>query len=332
MTPARRTIEPVHKIWFVKLNNTDGSRALWLKFAVLTSHNGFKQVAETWAVFFNRAANRDIQKAGFKQTYDLKAFHGTSPETGPGIQVGPCVLSQQGSNGTIQSKGRTIQWDLKFQPRQDARFDLIPEVLTRLKLFKSRSETPAEDLEISGTTTIDGEEFHWERATGMMGFRSQPLGGNGFVWSHCNSFVDSSGKPADLVFEGCNMDLPGRRWIPLPRVRSFFFLYGGKKYDFNTVWSALHSRSKSSLTEWKFQVDQGELSFRGLLKAQHRDFAGLTLEDTSGSLFYCASSKLSDLEILVYRSGKLEARFRAPGTAAFEVVGHSKSPYVASLL
>ncbi|MGZ3689317.1 MAG: hypothetical protein ACXVBW_13515, partial [Bdellovibrionota bacterium] len=87
-------------------------------------------------------------------------------------------------------------------------------------------------------------------------------------------------------------------------------------------------RSKNTLTDWKFQADRGELSFRGYAKAEHKDFAGLTYEDTNGSLLYCGNSKLSDMRVLVYRRGKLEATFDAPGTAAFEVVSRHKNPYV----
>jgi hypothetical protein len=91
-------------------------------------------------------------------------------------------------------------------------------------------------------------------------------------------------------------------------------------------------RSKNTLTDWSFQADRGDLSFRGQAKAEHKDFAGLTFEDVDGSLFYSAASMLSNLRVHVYRKGKLESAFYANRTAAFEIISRRKNPYVPLLI
>ena len=91
-------------------------------------------------------------------------------------------------------------------------------------------------------------------------------------------------------------------------------------------------KSKYTLNEWTFRADRGPLSFHGHVKAEHKDFVGLTYEDTNGSLLYATQCLLSNVEIHVYRAGKLEATFIARGTAAFEVVSREKNPYVDFLI
>jgi hypothetical protein len=153
-----------------------------------------------------------------------------------------------------------------------------------------------------------------------------------WVWGQCNSFVNEQKQVVPFVFEG--LSLRGRiaGYLKSPQLFSFHFLHQGKAYEFNRLWDTLRSRSKSNLTDWHFQADQKDISFRGHVTAQHRDFAGMTYEDTDGSLLYGAVSKLSDMTIWVYRKGKLETTLRSQGSAGFEITSRSKNPYVPLIL
>jgi hypothetical protein len=191
--------------------------------------------------------------------------------------------------------------------------------------------TVGEDLLFSGTTVIDGEKISWQDAVGMQAHWSGSRLGQSWIWGHCNHFLDETGTPVPFVFEGWS--LKSRLFgMTSPSICSFFFYYRGEAYRFNTVWDALRSHSKSSIQEWEFRVDRGDLSFRGVARANHKDFAGLTLEDTEGSFIYCNNSKLSDLKIHIYRNGKLEASYHSDGAAALEIVSHEKNPYVPLLV
>src|SRR5438874_1940451 len=105
------TPKAFHKNWYLKLNDPLTQRALWLRFTLLSSGNGFKRIAETWAVFFQKSPNREIKKIALKQTYDIKAF--SSPEKAD-IRIGDCELLEKSTKGIIQSKGSSIEWDLSF--------------------------------------------------------------------------------------------------------------------------------------------------------------------------------------------------------------------------
>jgi hypothetical protein len=191
--------------------------------------------------------------------------------------------------------------------------------------------TDCEELLVSGTTTVNGEVVEWKDASGMQGHLEGPKSAHSWVWGHCNLFTDEQGRPSDFAFEG----LSAKAFLgPLtsPKLSCFYFHYRNQDYYFNTLKDAFFIKSKNTLNEWMFQVDREDLSFRGRAHAEHKDFAGLTFEDTDGSLLYCAHSQLSDLHIFVYRRGKLEASFQAKGAAAFEVVSRNKNPYVPLLV
>lgn len=316
------------KSWYLKLNDLQSQRAIWIRFTLLSTGNGFKRVAETWAVFFQRdVQNREVKKLALKQTYDMGAFQ----QTESGIQIGNSELTPTYTRGSIQSKGNSIEWDFHIISGRKSSCSFVPEVLSKTGLVKNVVQTLDEELLFTGTTKMNGQETHWKEAPGMHGQLEGPKSGYSWVWGHCNSFQNESGKPVDFIFEG----LSARTKVgPLisPKLSSFFFYYKDRPYFFNTLKDAISLKSRNTLNEWEFQADRDDLSFRGYAKAEHKDFAGLTYEDTNGSLLYCANSKLSDMKILVYRGGKLESTLTSLGSAAFEVVSREKNPYVPLLI
>jgi hypothetical protein len=321
-----------HEVWFCKLNDPVSQRALWLRFVLLISGNGFRRVAETWAIFSERGANNEVTKVALKQSYDLKSFQASGDGS---IRIGECEIRGEQElrlSGQIQSKGRTITWELTGRATQDATFNLVPEKLRRWGMVRNSAVTVSEDMVFNGFSEIDGTRVEWKNAAGMQSHLSGPNNGHSWIWGHSNLFVDERGTPVPFVFEG----LTARAWlpgsIPSPQLSSFFFIYESRAYVFNTTWDAIRAKSKHSLTDWEFQVDRGDISFRGKAHAEIKDFTGLTYEDTRGSLLYCANSKLTDLQIHVYRNDKLEHALYSKGMAAMEVVTREKSPYVPLLI
>jgi hypothetical protein len=332
-TPLFQQLDPKTQpgfveVWYIKVTDPMNRRSLLLHFEALASANGFRKITGIWANYFERKEGREIVKLALKQTFDLKTL-----ETGnQGLKISDCELGDFGSRGSVQFKGQTLKWDFTMKSAQPAQFSLIPQGLNRGGIVPQKIRTPAEDLRFDGVVELNGQKQEWKDAPGMQGHFFGPKNPHAWTWSHCNAFVNERGIPSWLVFEGLHLQPRILGKIPAPRLASFYFLYNGTSYGFDTLWDTFHCRSNQSLTEWKFQADRDDLSFRGHLKAEIKDFAGVTLEDTDGSLLYCANSNLSDLTILVYRAGKLEATFVAPGTAAYEVASRAKDRYVQMLL
>ena len=331
-TPDPKKQNGFHEVWYLKLNDVASGRALWLRLTLLLSRNGFRQVAETWAIFFQRKETLEITKVAVKQTHDLSAFSAVLKPPAETIQIAGCELSDRQTCGTVQSKGQSIQWNFKITPKISAQFNLVPPLLSQAGIVKNTALTVGEDLLFNGTCVINGETFTWKDAPGMQAHLAGPRNGHSWVWGHCNTFIGEEGQIAPVIFEGLTAKALLRGGISSPKMSTFYFHYRGKEYSFNTLWHAIRSQSHHSLTDWQFIAEENDLSFRGHVQAELRNFAGVTYEDTDGSFLFCANSKLSDMTLLVYRNEKLEARFQARGTAAFEVVTRQKNPYVPILL
>ncbi|MBI2712137.1 MAG: hypothetical protein HYX41_04640 [Bdellovibrio sp.] len=311
--------------WFLKINDPTSQRALWLRFSALVSSNGFRRVADNLAIYSQRTAQDEVKKTALKQSYDLSASERSDPE--PSIRTGDCSLTPVSSHGTITSKGSTISWDLTFAPSRQVGFEPIPERFQKIGLIRNSFRTPFEDVAVSGRTTLNGETFHWKDAPGMLGHRSGVRNPYSWTWGHCNTFKDEQGNYSDFIFEGLSARFKLGPFVT-PPASAFFFSYRGTEYVFNSLRRLLQIKSNHSLNEWTFEAGKDDLSFRGYLKAEHKDFAGLSFEDTNGSLLYSSNSLLSNMRILVYRSGKLEATLQSQGSAAFEIASRERNPYV----
>lgn len=303
----------------LKLVDPNTGRGFALKFGHLASRNGFNRTTETLAVFFQRRSAHEISKLALKQSRDL------------GL-ASDAILSGSECRGSILAGGKSIEWDLRLEPRTEASFNAFPRSLRRLGLFRNRSVTIAEDLLASGSVTVDGNKVQLESARATLRTSRGPALLHSWAWGQCNAFVDEKGDGTDFIFEGTTGRARVLGFLPGPRFSTFFFRYKGQSYAFNSAWSSLRLRSRNSLTQWQFRADRGDLSFRGELKAEHRDFAGITREDTDGSLCYSAYSLISDARIHIYRQGKLETTLTSVGGAALEVVGRKKNRYVPLLL
>src|SRR5687768_14930174 len=87
------------KVWHLKVNDPASQSALWLRFNVLSSQNGFTRVAETWAAFFERSpSTREVAKLAVKQVYPLESV---SLENESDIQIGNCSLTSQKTKGSV---------------------------------------------------------------------------------------------------------------------------------------------------------------------------------------------------------------------------------------
>lgn len=299
------------------------------------SRNGFKRIAETWAVLFEKDSAGELTKTALKQTYDLSKFErlsSGSPDANLGVRIDENILSDQFTRGALSSKGNELSWDLRLSPRANRGFQFLPDLLSKTKLVSSDFSTIHEDLAIAGSSTLNGRTIQWNAGTGSMTHYYGRRFLHSWTWIHCNSFVDPDGKPADLIVDGLSMRPRLPALFAAPALASFYIRYRGVEYECNRIWDLFRTGVEQDMSSWKFEIHRGDLIFKGEVKIRNKDFAGLTFEDTDGTFLHCANSKLSDLTLWVYRSGKLESTLSSMGTAMFEIVSREKSPYVSVIL
>lgn len=311
--------------WLLHFTDPLRDRAISIRWHLLASKNGFRKAAETYFLLFQRNEGRETTKIALKQSHDISAFSASTGESQPGVRIGDCEITGNRTRGEIQYKGKSLRWDLAIHGGSEP---FGPEFLSRLGIERT---IDVSNLRVEGRVEVDGEKQDWSAAPASLAHSFAPRGAHSWVAGQCVSFRDEKGEPAPLAFEGLTLRARLGGGIPSPKLSSFYFRYRGTDYRFHTLWDSLRVRSRFGLTNWEFQAERDDLSFKGVAQAEYRDFAGQTLEDTDGSLIYACTSGLAQMTVLIYRRGKLEMTCHSPSAARLELAGRTKNPYVPPL-
>lgn len=320
ISTARRPLA-FQEAWILRVVSPSDGKSIWLRFSTLRSANGYRRTAEVLALISMRTATGTVESKFLRKTFDLSEFS-------PRVQVGSCILTDSDSHGQIHYKNHELSWNFSLKADSLPRFKPYPDLLSKIGMLQHSEVTEYPRLRCDGKVEIDGQSIVFTDAIAYKTRSSGTRNPDQWVEAHCNSLFDEKGQKTDALFEGVSSQSRFPFGISSPWISAFFILYQGKPYFFNDLWQSLRSRSDRSLNEWSFQIDRGDLSFRGQVSASHKDFIGMIFEDTNETLHHASFSQLADLSLLVYRRGKLESTLLSNGTATFEVVARERNPYL----
>lgn len=320
---------PFQEVWHLLVTDPGAKRSCWLRFTILLSANRFRRVGEISAVLFSHG--QDARQVALKQGFDIGSFTGTAEA----IRLGTGELTEAGSKGVLRSKGRVLEWDFRLsapnpdQPRSTYR--LIPGAIARLGFGKTQLTTVRQAIPCEGTLRLDGETLNLSGALATQRHVFGSALGQAWFWAQGDHFTDTEGKPVDFGYELLTYSPRVAGRLTGLRLSATALRYQGQTYWLNSYVNPLRLRSTPTPTEWAFRADRGELSFHGAISAEHRDFAGLTFEDTDGSLVYCSSTLVARSTVRIFRRGKLEATLESGSRTALEFADRVRSPYVSLL-
>jgi len=293
--------------YFLKLNDGEGKRALWLKATILVHEGGAPRVAEAWAIAFDR----DGRHVAAKQVVPLsQARFGAG---GLDIAVAGLRITPGRVSGEVVSHDERIAFDLRFT--MDAP-PLVPFPSMRMyeaRLPSSKLVSPHPNSRFEGTYTASGRTIEVHDWHGMQGHNWGTRHAELYAWSHCNEWDGHD----DLVLEGVTARVKVGP-VLAPPLTLVCLRHRGVRYDFNTPLALLRARGTIELRRWTFSAKSALATVTGELWADTRDFVGLSYENPDGAITYCLNSKIARGRIRLSVRGKpdVEALTRA---AALEI-------------
>ncbi len=309
------------EVWYLRLNQLDARQALWLRFTVLQRADHTKEVCEVWAIFF-RVDGKATQKIGLKCSWPLAALKQSAADA---FHLADACLLASRTEGALKNDQNRIRWSLTFVADRDCQNDFVPASLSRLGLVANIAWTVHERLLFDGWSEVNGERQEWSSAPGMQGHLAGPRNGHSWAWGHCNCFVDESGAPAHVLWDGlCARARLGAR--AAPPLCSMLLQEGDRTWRFNTLRDAWRIHSKHDYNGWHFRAKKEGYLFEGHITARRDDYAGVTYEDTDGSLLFCHNAKICDMLLEITGPDGNIRRYRAERNAAYEVVDRSPHP------
>ncbi len=301
--------------YFLKANDPEGRRAVWLKATVYASdRDPSRAVAEVWAIAFDREAGHVAVKTGVP--YATARF----AEDDLDAEIGGSTFTQKLWRGSVTTGERRVAWDLAVSNATAPLVHFPLRSMYEAPFPSSKLVSLVPDASAHGKVRVNGETWSvagWPMTLGHnWGRRHAPS----YAWAHCN--VWDGAPPGDserTVFEGFSARIalgpllspastflfarspPATKWL----ARRSFFGLGGVEQE-------------STLRRWKFRSTHGKARLEGELWAETDDFVGLYYSNPDGTTTYCLNSKLARAELIVKAPGRGERLYRS-NAAALEI-------------
>ena len=274
--------------YFLKINDPDARRALWVKATILANER--ERVAEAWAIAFARGKS----PIAFKTTVDL----GGASFSRQAIDVAMprFALTRAHARGDVGD----VSFDVALSD------DSEPLVQNRhVRMYEgpfpsSKTLTPMPNLRARGEVRVPGEDAWkvdgWRGSLGHNWGRGHAYA---YAWGHCNVWNEMD----DVVFEGTSARVRVGP-VLLPTSTLLFVRTGGQTYALNRMRRVFFQHGAMTFRRWTFSARGPSVSVRGELWADTDDMAGLRYENPTGETTYCLNSKLASARLEVTLAGR----------------------------
>jgi hypothetical protein len=269
--------------YFLKLNDAEGRRALWIKATILArSRRGSAPVAEAWAIAFDRAGDHLGAKAIV--ALDRARFS----RAGLDVRVADLAISAGRIEGSVASNGRRIAIALDFTTTSQPLVLFPSPRLYEGPIPSSKLVSPYPDARFTGHYAVDGERVEVAGWRGMQGHNWGTRHTELYAWAHCNQWENEE----DLILEGATARVKVGPLLA-PALTVLCVWRRGVRYAFNQPQVLLRSRGTVGMRAWTFHAESKLARVEGELSAETRDFVGLHYENPDGAMTYCLNSKIA---------------------------------------
>lgn len=278
--------------YFLKLNNRDATRALWVKATILARPGEPEgAVAESWAIAFERGK----PPLGHKLTvpFERARFDASALD----VALPSLALRRDLARGEIGDVGFNL-----------ALADDTPPIVhyPSPRMYEgpfpsSKFVSPMPNLVARGEVRAGGRTWNVDGWRGLLGHNWGRGHAFAYAWGHCNVWDEPD---VDLVFEGTS----GRVRVGptlIPTTTLLVVRLNGETHALNRVSDLLRNRGSMTFRRWRFSAAGPTLSLRGELFAETEDMAGLHYENPDGAMTYCLNSKLASARLSLAPRGGL---------------------------
>jgi hypothetical protein len=324
--------------YFLKANEPEGGRALWLKATIFArAADPGSAVAEGWAVAFDRRAGVRRHTAYktvipiARATFDREALGvaWSAPDRGTMLLFRSGVVKGhiEPSAGASGSAAARVAWDLRYDAFGPP-LELLPYAwMYTAKFPKSKLVSPVPDTLISGEAEVCGEKWVLDGWRGMQGHNWGRGHADLYAWCHVNGW-DGAGEP--LVLEAVSARVrTGPVLLPLLTVATV--RWRGVDYRFQRPTEMV--RADAHIEGLGYRVlmvnDLGRLEAE--IFAAPEDTVGLYYANPVGPMTHCYNSKLATVRLTLETAGGAKV-VRTSTLAALEIGTHKADPTVRMLV
>lgn len=298
MTTAKA---PYYESRFVRANDPDGPRALWLRQTLLLPTAG-ESVADVWVMVFDPSGNRAV-----KQQFPLAEAAFTDEWT---ARIASATLDDGSARGAVTD----ARWDLTITAGGQPPVRVLPDRAYRSRLPTAKTMVRDPLARFDGRLEIGDRSIDVDGWTGSVnhnwGTRHTPA----YAYGQVCGFDNAPESTLEIVTARAALGP-----VLLPGVTLFVFRHEGRQFAVRSITGSLHSHGRYAPFTWTFGARIGEQMIEGEITTVPTEVIGLTYSDTHGGVKYCYNSAIASCRMQV--AGKAFARTElASSRAMFEIL------------
>ncbi|ORB28134.1 hypothetical protein [Mycolicibacterium parafortuitum] len=273
---------PYYESRFVRANDPDADRAVWLRETLLLPTAG-SVTADVWVMMFDPAGHRAV-----RQQY---AIDDANFDADPwAARIADTTLDDTAAAGTIPD----ARWDLSITPDGQDPVRVLTERAYRRRFptakttvrhpkarFDGRVESRGHGVDVAGW--VGSVNHNW-------GTRHTPA----YAYGQICGFDNAPDSTLEIVTARAALGP-----VLLPGVTLFVLRHAGEEFAVRAIRGSLHTHGRYTPFRWTFGARVGEHMIEGEITTTPDDVIGLTYPDTHGGAKYCYNSALAHCRIQV---------------------------------
>lgn len=299
------------EIWFLVIFIPGKKRALWLRYTLFSPAPGQpgQPRATLWAAAF--AAESSEPALALKSILPIDAYV-PRKDSSFGIRIGEAEFSSGVCRGNVHDRGRSIAWDLQFEPQ--GRHDERSSVLMSPKLpLPTRVIHAYEGTKFRGTYSVDGQTFEIGDAPGLQkhiwgGRRVEEL-----FWLYCPQFREDPSARIEVTSVRPSRKLFGG--VSFPALTPIWFDSSSGAHDFYAAWHLFRNVAKLA-GPGKLHLSASSLFHSIEIDADcdMNTLVGYVYRDPGGMDLYVAQSDIASCEVRLFERPHPFASFQQTRT------------------
>lgn len=299
------------EIWFFVVFIPGEKRALWLRYTLFSPAPGQpgQPRAILWAAAFDARASEPA--LALKSILPIDAYMPRNDDSF-GIRIGEAEFGSGVCRGNVQDAGRSIAWDLHFEPQSHHHERSSIFMSPKLPL-PTRVIHAYEGTKFRGTYCVDGQTYAIGDAPGLQKHLWGIKRVEEIFWLYCPQFQEDPSARIEVTSVRPSRKLFGD--VPFPALTPIWFDSIAGTHEFYAVWHLFRNMAKL-VGPGKLQLRAGSLFHAIEVDADcdMNTLVGYVYRDPRGVDLYVAQSDIASCEVRLFERSHPFASFRQTRT------------------